>query len=75
MARVAQVSSRLKGTGKKTLNEAALNAKAALTTLAIRAQKLETETSSAKEIEVMRRQLKLLKADNVRLTAEVENYR
>lgn len=75
VARVAQVSSKLKGTGKKTLNEAALNAKAALTTLAIRVQKLENETTSAKEMETMRRQLKLLKADNVRLSAEAENYR
>lgn len=75
MARVAQVSSKLKGTRKKTLNEAALYTKAAVTTLAIRVQKLEDETSSAKEMETIRRQLKSLKADNTRLSAEVESYR
>lgn len=55
MARIAQVYSNRNGTGKKLLNEAALSARAALTTLAIRAQQLESETSSSKELEALRK--------------------
>lgn len=73
VARVTQVSSNLKGTAKKVLNVAALNARAAITTLALR--ELETEASSSKEMEVLRRQVRLLKADNFRLAAEVESSR
>lgn len=73
VARVTQVSSNLKGTAKEVLNVAALNARAAITTLALR--ELETEASSSKEMEVLRRQVRLLKADNFRLAAEVESSR
>lgn len=75
VARMAQVFTKMKETIKKTLNEAALNAKAALTTLAIRTQKFETEAAFSKEIESLRGQIRMLKADNARLTAEGESAR
>lgn len=43
--------------------------------MAIRAQKFETEATSSKEIESLRRQIRMLKADNARLTAEGESAR
>lgn len=68
IARVAQVSKNLKGTAKKQLNHAALYIKIAITTLAIRAQQLESGAEAAREIESLRRQVNALKADNLRMT-------
>lgn len=75
VARVAQNSSNLKGTAVRELNKAAIHMRAALTSMAVKAQQLSEEGETAKLINGLNHQVSALKADNLRLVKEVESYR